>query len=334
MFLKNCLQQWDNVTSATGYDITINEQLLTDVKSPFLYQNAQPGTEYFVTIRAKNSGGIGRWCNNQSIWTIPDVPENIITVPTSDSVRISWDPVTGATGYDIEVYGSAVDAGAQEWYTHIGLNSNNQQIYRVRAKNSSGNGDWSSYVAETTLPGVPSYIRTEANDSEITVCWDAMPGALTYDIEIDGNIINGLVEPKYEHKQLQPNTIHSYRLRSIGLNGTSDWSHLAECTTLFSPPENINVNLTTTQIQLEWSPIDGADGYDVEIDGQIYNNDRKTTFLHTGLTPDSQHIYRVRAKNSSIEGIWSQPLTKATLLLAPENIQGKLSGTQIICLSS
>jgi hypothetical protein len=59
MFLKNCLQQWDNVTGATGYDITINEQLLADVESPFLYQNAQPGTEYFVTIRAKNSGGIG-----------------------------------------------------------------------------------------------------------------------------------------------------------------------------------------------------------------------------------------------------------------------------------
>ena len=31
MFLKNCLQQWDNVTGVTGYDITIYEQLLTDV---------------------------------------------------------------------------------------------------------------------------------------------------------------------------------------------------------------------------------------------------------------------------------------------------------------
>ena len=42
MFLKNCLQQWDNVTGVTGYDITtIYEQLLTDVGSPFLYQNAQ-----------------------------------------------------------------------------------------------------------------------------------------------------------------------------------------------------------------------------------------------------------------------------------------------------
>ena len=59
MFLKNCLQQWDNVTGATGYDITINEQLLADVESPFFFFFSQPGTEYFVTIRAKNSGGIG-----------------------------------------------------------------------------------------------------------------------------------------------------------------------------------------------------------------------------------------------------------------------------------
>ena len=44
------------------------------------------------------------------------------------------DPVTGAAGYDIEIYGTAVDVGAQEWYIHEGINSNNQQTYRVRAK--------------------------------------------------------------------------------------------------------------------------------------------------------------------------------------------------------
>ena len=327
---QTCIEiQWENATGATGYDIKIGEQLLNDVESPFLYQNAQPGTEYFISVRAKNSGGIGRWCDEQSIWTLPDIPENIITEPTSSSVRISWDPVIGATGYDIEVYGTAVDAGAQGWYIHDGLNSNNQQTYRVRAKNSSGDGDWSSIVAETTLPGIPSYIRTEANDKKIIVYWDAMPGALTYDIEVDGVTHSGLSEPKYEHKQLQPNTIHSYRLRSTGINGTSDWSSLEECSTLFSPPENIDFTLTSTQIQLTWNTIEGAAGYDVEIDGQIYNNDKKTNFIHTGLTPDSQHIYRVRAKNNHIEGIWSQPLTKSTLLAAPENIQGKSSGTQI-----
>lgn len=321
--------QWDHVTGATGYDIEINEQLLTDAESPFLYQDAQPGTEYLISVRAKNSGGIGRWSEKQSIWTLPDVPENIVTQPTSDSVRISWDPVKGATGYDIEIYGMAVDAGEQEWYIHNGLNSNNQQIYRVRAKNSSGCGDWSPYAAETTLPGAPSYIRTEANGREIIVTWDAMPGALTYDIEADGVIISGLLEPKYEHKQLQPNTNHTYRLRSIGQNGTSDWSQLTECTTLFSPPGNIKASSSFSQIELEWSPVEGAEGYDVEVDGQIYNNGGMTTFLHAGLAPDSQHVYRVRAKNSRIEGIWSPPLTKSTLLPAPEIIQGKPSGTYI-----
>ena len=31
------------------------------------------------------------------------------TQPASNSIKIAWDPVTGATGYDIEIYGTAVD---------------------------------------------------------------------------------------------------------------------------------------------------------------------------------------------------------------------------------
>lgn len=321
--------QWDNVTGAVGYDIEVDGQIQTDVESPFLYQDIHPGTEHLVRIRAKNAGGTGRWCDAYTIWTLPDIPENIVMQPSSNAIKIMWDPVTGAAGYDIEIYGTAVDVGAQEWYIHEGINSNNQQTYRVRAKNSSGEGDWSSYAAETTLPGIPSYIRTEASDKQIDIYWDAVPGALTYDLEADGIIVNGLSEPEYEHIDLQPNTIHSYRVRSNGFKGSSDWSETVECPTRLSSPENIEAILSAAQIELSWNTVDGASGYDVEIDGQVFDNGSNVNFLHTGLTPNSRHTYRVRAKNSRSEGMWSQILNKSTLLGAPQNIQGESSGKQI-----
>lgn len=321
--------QWESVKGADGYDIKIDEQLLTDIESPFLYQGVNPGTEHCIQIRAKNSAGIGRWSEIQTIWTLPDIPKNIITQPASDSVKILWDPVTGATGYDIEIYGTAVDTGGEEWYTHNGLNSNNQQTYRVRGKNSSGAGDWSPYMAVTTLTAIPSILRTEADDRKIVVYWDPIPGALDYDIEVDGITIN-IPEPVYEHKDLQPGTIHTYRVRSNGAGGPSDWTNIAVSSTLLSPPEITEINLTTTQIQLSWHDAVGADGYDIEVDGLIYNNGNKTNFLHAELEPDSEHIYRIRAKSGLVEGIWSQPIIKSTLLQAPENILGESSDKYII----
>lgn len=321
--------QWENVIGAVGYDLEIDGQLLTDVESPYLHQDLQPGTEHSMMVRAKNSGGTGRWCEAHTIWTLPGIPENMNTQPTSNSIKIAWDPVTGATGYDIEIYGAAVDVGSQEWYIHEGINSNNQHTYRVRAKNTSGEGEWSSYIAETSLPGIPSYIRTEADDKEIMINWDAIPGALTYDIEINGTVITGLNKAEYRHKGLQPNTLYTYRVRSYGLGGPTAWSDAAECSTLFSPPESMDAGLSSTQIQLSWNPVEGAIGYDVEVDGQIYDNGQNIAYLHTGLVPDSQHTYRVRAKNHLIKGIWSQPLVKSTLLGAPQNIMGESASTRI-----
>lgn len=322
--------QWDNVEGADGYDIEVDGQIQTNVESPFICRDIQPGTEHTVRIRARNSGGVGRWCDAYTIWTLPDIPQNIITQPSSNAIKIMWDPVTGATGYDIEIYGAVVDVGAQEWYIHEGINPNNQQTYRIRAKNSSGEGDWSSYTAETTLPGIPSYIRTEAGDKQIDIYWDAIPGALTYDLEADGIIIYGLPEPEFEHKDLQPDTVHSYRVRSNGYKGSSEWSEAVECSTLLSSPENIEAALSAEQIKLSWDAVNGASGYDVEVDGQVYDNGSSVVFMHTGLTPNSRHTYRVRAKNSRTEGVWSQPLTKSTLLGAPQNIRGEASGTHII----
>lgn len=322
--------RWENVIGAAGYDMEIDGQLLTDVESPYLYQDLQPGTEHSITVRAKNSGGIGRWCEAQTIWTLPGIPKNMNTQPASNSIKIAWDPVTGATGYDIEIYGTAVDVGSQEWYVHEGINPNNQQTYRVRAKNSSGAGEWSAYIAETTLPGIPSYIRTEATDKEIMISWDAIPGSLTYDLEVNGAVIIGLDKTEYKHKGLQPNTVYAYRIRSNGTGGPTAWSEAAECSTLFSPPDSIDAVLSSTQIHLSWSPVEGAVGYEVEIDGQIYDNGRNVSYLHSGLVPDSQHTYRVRAKNHLTKGLWSQPLVKSTRLEAPQNICGESSGTKII----
>lgn len=87
--------------------------------------------------------------------TVPQVP----LVPTglqasaagSSQINVSWNSVSGATGYDLEADG-VVKSDITSPYAHTGLAANSSHSYRVRAKSSAGASAWSAAASATTLP--------------------------------------------------------------------------------------------------------------------------------------------------------------------------------------
>ena len=73
-----------------------------------------------------------------------------------DEIIVAWSGISGAAGYELEIDGAAKDAGSSTSYTHSGLNPNQKYNYRVRGKNSTGAGEWSSKVECVTLAEMPS----------------------------------------------------------------------------------------------------------------------------------------------------------------------------------
>ena len=56
---------------------------------------------------------------------------------------------------------------------------------------------------------------------------------------------------------------------------------------------------------MTWEAVLGAVGYDIEVDGIVINNEVKTGYTNEGLASNTQHNYRLRARNEFEASEWT-----------------------------
>ncbi|WP_052339442.1 fibronectin type III domain-containing protein [Gorillibacterium massiliense] len=321
---------WSPVFNADGYEVEADGGIysLANVNA-FVHGPLDSGTEHGYRIRANGGDIKGDWSGLTDIWTLPGIPQNIRIQSGSSSVELVWDEVTGATGYDIETNNTVIDNGNITSYTEKNLNPNMQRTFRIRAKNSSGPGAWSSVVAKSTLPGTAGSLRAVPDDTSISLTWDAVSGAESYDLEVDGTVVTGIAGTQYMHGGLASNTTHTYRIKSVNREGASEWSGSVTATTLPSIPLNLRATAGSSNISVAWDEVAGATGYDIEVDGAVLDNGSGTTYLHSGLSTNAEHTYRVRAKNGPNIGKWSASITRTTLSDVPTNLRAAVTSKEI-----
>ncbi len=322
---------WDKIEGARQYFVEVDgERIDNGQQTSYKIDGLEPGTKKSIRIQAQGDALLGEWSEIYEIWTLPDAPGLITTTSTKSTITLSWDPVKGASGYDVEVYGSPEDNLNSTTYTQYDLQSNSQRTYRVRAKNSSGAGQWSELVVESTLPDSDLNLQVQGTDNEIKVTWDAQAGATSYELEKDGSQVIELDKNEYLHSNLKPNTTHTYRARPKNENGTGEWSELVTGVTLPPIPANFAVSTVSgSAISLRWDSVEGGTGYDIEVDGTVIYNDNKTEFVHSNLGNNEEHIYRVRARNGNVTGEWTEEIKKSTLLAAPANLRVNVNGNEV-----
>lgn len=128
--------------------------------------------------------------------TTPAAPTNItVGTVTSSSVPLSWDAVTGATGYTLQ-YDTVstfdlgpttieIDTADTQTDTILNLAANKTYYFRVRAKNASGNSDWGTatdgttqYVSATTLAAA-ALTADAGTDQTVTDTTATLAGSAT-----------------------------------------------------------------------------------------------------------------------------------------------------------
>ena len=71
---------------------------------------------------------------------------------------------------------------------------------------------------------------------------------------------------------------------------------------------------TSDSLWLAWTRVQGAETYEMLVDGKLYGMGKRDTFFHDALSYHSRHTYRVRARNQEGYSLWSQELAVDTLL--------------------
>ena len=178
----------DGIPIGTGRRLVVTGK---DASGAMLYWGEETG----ITIVAGQTTQGGEIEMEYVYGTVPSTPTNVTATAGNGEVTISWDTVTGATSYNIywsTSQGVTKDTGTKispfsSPYTHTGLTNDTTYYYVVTAENSSGESSESDEVSATpsatgSAPSTPTNVTATAGNGEVTISWDTVTGATSYNI--------------------------------------------------------------------------------------------------------------------------------------------------------
>lgn len=312
------------------------------------------GTEYTVRVRSVNTIGGGPYATLDVTTAAIPRPTKVTGLSSANvgttAFTLSWTAIAGAT-YQIEY---RIGAGAfgnrrnslTNQSNYINLRSGTTYVFRVRAVNRGGEGDWSDNFSVTTMavpmppPKVFGLSSSNVLQDRVTISWGQVVGATHYRVQrrtgTSGDF--GNEELAFNSFITVTGLTHStmYQFRVLGINnvGDGEWSDNFSVTTA-APLAKVAItssSKTETTATLNWSSVPTATSYQVErklTSASGWGNQvtrTSTSITITGLTSSTSYDFRVRATNASGEGEWSDTRTITTD--APTTVPGNVSNLQ------
>jgi fibronectin type 3 domain-containing protein len=327
---------WSSVSGATGYYVYRADssggsysELASTSDASYTDTDLTSNTTYYYKVSAYNSVGEGGQSSSVSATTSLSVPAGVTaTAQSSSSINISWEPVSGASVYNIYratssdgYYSNITYIYNDTSYTDTGRASNTAYYYKV----SAGGSSQSDYVFATTYVSAPTGVTATAQSSDsINVSWSSVSGATGYYVyraDSSGGSYSELAstsDASYTDTELTSNTTYYYKVsayNSVGEGGQSSYTY---ATTSLSVPAGVTAEAQSpSSIYVSWEPVSGASGYYVyradSSDGYYSSitNTNSTSYTNTGLTSGTTYYYKIKAYSSVRESALSS-YTNAT----------------------
>ncbi|SDC55909.1 Cellulose binding domain-containing protein [Paenibacillus sp. UNCCL117] len=191
-----------------------------------------------------------KWGSSPIPFDLPAFPEQIAVTPTSPTtLLVTWEPVIGATSYDIDADGTVTTNLTSPQFTDQWLNPNIPHTYRVRTHQDSIYGYWSEPITvrmtNASILPPPVNIKATKTTNSISLTWDNLKESVTeYEVETDGLVQSAGSASSYTHSTLTPGSLHSYRVRAKNGLVIGDWSPLIKLNTLSTPTGTFTVDFT------------------------------------------------------------------------------------------
>jgi phage baseplate assembly protein gpV len=182
----------------------------------------------------------------------------------------------------------------------------------------------------------PTLVAVSATSSAIDLLWSAVDGATSYELQgrlagttdwYPNNGTSGQITTSaltYQNTGLASGTAYEYRVRAVTDAGNTEYSSIATARTR-TIPTLMALPVSSDAINLSWSAIDGATGYELQgrlagtfgwypdngTSGQITTTG--LTYQNTGLASGTTYEYRVRAVTDGGNTEYS-PIATATTI--------------------
>jgi len=352
---------WNRNTTATGYKLEQYKggkwvqmaQINGNSTTSYRVTGLTAATAYNFRIRAyKASGNVTAHSGytNLSTLTSPTNVSNFVCAARSyNSITLSWNRNTTATGYKLEQYKGGkwvqvaqINSNSATSYRVTGLTAATAYNFRIRAYKASGNATaHSGYTNLSTLTSptnVSNVTCATRSYNSITLSWSRNTTATGYKLEqykggkwVQLAVINSNSTTSYRVTELTAAKAYNFRIRAYKTSGNATaHSGYTNLSTLTSPTNVSNVVCTArsyNSITLSWSRNTTATGYKLEqykggkwAQAAVINSNSTTSYRVTGLTAATAYNFRIRAYKTSGNATAHSGYTNLSTLTSPTNV--------------
>ncbi len=236
-----------------------------------------------------------------------NIPDGLLVSDLNGaSATLSWNAVTGATGYTVEVEDEQnnpstfhIEANVSNAsYQVTGLQAGVLYKFNVRSRCGGDKSDWSNWLFFTVGNGgggsadcgVPTGLSVSIAGGVANLGWAVVPGAIKYTIEVEDeqnspstfHLEDSSFTNSYTLAGLQPGVWYKFKVRAHCIAGQSDWSAWV----FFNgsggngsgggigggsgncdrPTGPQATNITANAALLSWNAVPGAASYFLEIE--------------------------------------------------------------------
>ena len=259
---------WDKISGAKKYVVEINgKEYETNTNSYKIEDGIYGALEMRVKAVGKSQSEYSSKITERAIWKLAS-PTGL----AQNGEQITWNEVPFALGYVVSVGG--VQYSTQT--TSYSFNVDTPVLVKVLAVGDEENGLMhSDYSSEITLS--PALQTPVLNLNKTVVGWQAIDGAGSYEIYLDGTLVDTVITTEYDFKWKFVGT-KQVTVKAIATQGNGYLnSNVSQALSVTLNAETLAVpsGLTLQNGVLSWDTVEGASSY------LIYNNGEEYTTVST-----------------------------------------------------
>lgn len=258
-------------------------------------------------------------------------PDNAVTNIAPSGTNLTWNTVTGATGYKVyfdtnSTPTTLVSTQPGTTYSTGVLSEGTTYYWKVISYNGSGDAGGCEVRSFKTLAHPvcatltnPANAATDIAPDAVTLAWNAVAGATGYKVYFDTNsspttLVSSQTTTSYSPGELLPNTTYYWKIISYNDLGDASGCEVRSFTTMAPPvcaaltnPANTATNVSITGAHLTWDAVSGVTGYKVYFDtnpspATLVSNQTGITYTTGALLPNTTYYWTIIPFNAVGEG--------------------------------
>lgn len=323
---------WNPVENATSYEVTRNGVSAGTVTGVvFKDTGLEASTAYEYEIKAV-AGDVKSPGTKVTVTTKEPKPVvGLVTdlkgeATSSKEVTLTWTAVEGADGYQIKRDGQVIGDITEATFKDMNAIPSTTHVYEVAGREGAEVGEFAK-VAVTTKEEVktdsPANFRASSIKSDkVTLKWDFQEGA-TFTIKKDGKVVYEGTDNIFVDADVVPEDSYSYSITATIAGVTSSAATIivetpaAGETPILTVPQNLKAEATSpVTVDVTWTAVAGADGYQIKRDGVVVADITDTKYTDSTAVAGTTYEYEVSARAGGTIGEFAK-----TSVTTPEEVQ-------------